>query len=142
MAVSPGSALPGEILTYTIVVVNAPAPSATAHAMEGVMITDLLPDALLPVKATSTVGAVELWGNLLTVGVGDVSLGQTVTVTLVARVRESASPGAVIVNRASLIYHDHVASQTQPVGVTVGAQGQAAGEPPVLLPVTGGEFPE
>jgi uncharacterized repeat protein (TIGR01451 family) len=142
LAVSPDGVSPGETLTYTIAVVNTPIPSVTdPHAMEGVMITDLLPDSLLPVRATSTAGAVELWGNLLTVGVGDMSLGQAVTVTLVARVRESASPGTAIVNRASLIYHDHVASQTQPVGVTVGGQGQAAGGPPVMLPVTGGEFP-
>ena len=106
------------------------------------MITDLLPASLLPVKATSTAGAVELWGNLLTVGVGTMSQGQAVTVTLVAKVREDSSPGAAVVNRASLIYHDHVASQTQPVGVTVGGQGQAAGDPPALLPATGGEFPE
>jgi hypothetical protein len=69
------------------------------------------------------------------------SLGQAVTVTLVARVRESISPGTAIVNRASLIYHDHVASQTQLVAVTVGGQGQAASGPPAMLPVTGGEFP-
>jgi uncharacterized repeat protein (TIGR01451 family) len=142
MVVSPGGVSPGETLTYTIAVVNTPVPSVTApHAMEGVMITDLLPDSLLPVRATSTAGAVELWGNLLTAGVGDMSLGQAVTVTLVARVREGSLPGTAIINRASLIYHDHVASQTQPVGVTVGGQGQAAGAPPTTLPVTGGEFP-
>jgi uncharacterized repeat protein (TIGR01451 family) len=142
LAVSPGGVLPGETLTYTIAVVNTPAPSVTdPHAMEGVMITDLLPDSLLPVRATSTVGAVELWGNLLTAGVGDMSPGQAVTVTLVARVRESTLPGTAIVNRASLIYHDHVASQTQPVGVTVGGQGRVTSEQPAMLPVTGGAFP-
>ena len=142
LAVSPGGASPGETLTYTIVVANTPGPSAAPHAMEGVMITDLLPESLLPVRATSTAGAVELWGNLLTAGVGDMSLGQVVTVTLVARVREGISQGTTIVNRASLIYHDHVASQTQLVSVMVGGQGQAAGDPPAILPVTGGEFPE
>jgi uncharacterized repeat protein (TIGR01451 family) len=141
LAVSPGGALPGETLTYTIGVANIPRSSAADHSLEGVMITDLLPASLLPVKATSTAGAVELWGNLLTVGVGAMSQGQAVTVTLVAKVREDSSPGTVIVNRASLIYRDHVASQTQPVGVAVGGQGQAASEPPALLPVTGGEFP-
>ncbi len=141
LAVSPGGASPGETLTYTIGVANIPRSPAADHAMEGVMITDLLPDSLLPVKATSTAGAVELWGNLLTVGVGAMRPGQAVTVTLVARVREGSSPGTAIVNRASLIYHDHVTSQTQPVGVTVGGQGRAASEPPAILPVTGGEFP-
>ena len=141
LAVSPGGASPGETLTYTIGVANIPRSSAADHTMEGVMITDLLPDSLLPVKATSTAGAVELWGNLLTAGVGALSPGQAVTVTLVARVREGSSPGTAIVNRASLIYRDHVAIQTQPVGVTVSGQGQAASEPPAILPVTGGEFP-
>ncbi len=142
LAVGPAGASPGETLTYTIGVANIPRTPAADHAMEEVMITDLLPDSLLPVQATSTAGAVELWGNLMTVGVGTMSQGQAVTVTLVARVRAGISPGTSIVNRASLIYHDHVASQTQPVAVTVGGQTQAASGPPTLLPVTGGEFPE
>jgi uncharacterized repeat protein (TIGR01451 family) len=142
LAVSPGDASPGETLTYTISVAHIPQSPAADHPMEGVMVTDLLPDSLLPVEATSTAGTVELWGNLLTAGVGTMSPGQAVTVTLVARVRESSLPGTAIVNRASLIYHDHVASQTQPVAVTVGGQGQAASPPPAILPVTGGEFPD
>jgi hypothetical protein len=109
--------------------------------MAAVMITDLLPESLLPVSATSTQGGVELWGNLLTAGVGDLSPGQAVTVTLVAKVREGSSPGTKIVNRASLIYHDHVASQVQLVSVIAGGQGQAASQPPAMLPVTGGEYP-
>jgi uncharacterized repeat protein (TIGR01451 family) len=141
MTVSPGSASPGETLTYIISVANTPAPPAAPHTMAGVMITDLLPESLQPVKATSTAGAVELWGNLLTAGVGDMSPGQAVTVTLVARVREDGVPGTTIVNRASLIYHDHVASQTQLVSVVVGGQGPVASGPPTILPVTGGEFP-
>jgi uncharacterized repeat protein (TIGR01451 family) len=141
MAVSPGSISPGDTLTYTIGVVNTPAPPAAPHTMAAVMITDLLPESLLPVSATSTQGGVELWGNLLTAGVGDLSPGQAVTVTLVAKVREGSSPGTKIVNRASLIYHDHVASQVQLVSVIAGGQGQAASQPPAMLPVTGGEYP-
>lgn len=98
----------GAIVTYTIQATNTLSDRST---MGGVMITDLLPDALIPVSATSTLGPVELWGNLLTADIGNLSPGQQVTVTITARVRDNI-PQAEIANRASLLYSGHVAVQT------------------------------
>jgi hypothetical protein len=88
--------------------------------MGEVMITDLLPDTLIPVAASSSGGAVEWWGNLLTVEVGQLPSGQTTTITITAKIRDGATPAAVIVNRASLLYTGHVAVQTPNVPLTVG----------------------
>jgi uncharacterized repeat protein (TIGR01451 family) len=145
MDVSPGQAWPAAELSYTIRVANT-----SAQKMEGVMITDLLPPSLRPLSATSSQGATELWGNLLTADVGELAPGQAATVTLNAALREEVAPGAAIGNRASLIYRDHVAVQTDLVSIQVGQGEPAAGaltqpagsavtEPPASLPVTGGE---
>jgi uncharacterized repeat protein (TIGR01451 family) len=136
MDVSPGEVWPGASLTYTIQVAN------TSGKMEGVMITDMLPPSLTPLSATSSQGATELWGNLLTADVGELAPGQSVTIAVNAAVRDGVSPGAVIGNRASLIYRDHVTVQTDLVSVQVGSGAPAASaatEPPTSLPVTGGQ---
>jgi len=137
MEVSPGQVGPAAELSYTIRVANT-----SSQKMDGVMITDLLPPSLTPLSATSSQGATELWGNLLTADVGELAPGQAATVTLNASVREGVAPGAAISNRASLITRDHVAVQTDLVSVQVG-QGEPAAssvtEPPTSLPVTGGE---
>jgi uncharacterized repeat protein (TIGR01451 family) len=120
MTVSSGGAAPGETLTYTIRVTNTSGLAATGYNMYGVMVTDLLPKSLTPVGVTSTVGTTEVWGNLLTTDVGELVPGQAVTITVITSVREDTLPGAIIANRASLIYKDHIAVQTMPIIVQVG----------------------
>jgi len=120
MSVSPTHVLPGETLTYTIRVTNTQRVAYPGRKMNGVMITDLLPESLKLIEITSTRGTTELWGNLLTVDIGELATGQTVTVIAVTKVREDILlPSPVITNQASLIYGDHVVVQTCPVIVKV-----------------------
>jgi uncharacterized repeat protein (TIGR01451 family) len=145
MAVNSVSVLPGETLTYTVRVTNTlRLPDAGSH-MGDVIITDLLPESLSLVAMTSTVGAVELWGRLLTADIGDLAPGQTVTITATTTLQKNTSPGVVIINRASLIYGGHVAVQTLPVTVEVKAAQSPANTQeigfPTILPVTGAEHP-
>lgn len=109
---------PGEILTYTIALTNT-LGSTPDRALGDLMITDLLPEPVLPVAITSTTGSVEMWGNLLTADVGLLFPDQVVVVTITGRVRESGVLPAVITNQASVIAHGHVAVQTAPVSITV-----------------------
>jgi len=114
MRAYPAQARPGATVTYTIELINT---LANRQPMGQVMLTDLLPLALTPLTTTATVGAIEWWGNLLTVELGELPPGQSATVTVVAGVAGDAPP--VITNRASAVYTGHVVAQTAPVEVTV-----------------------
>lgn len=121
LAVNPTQAQPGEIITYTIRVTNTLGLAAgSPPAMGEVMITDLLPETLTPVSATSTVGQVELWGNLLTVDIGTLFPGQPVAIIVTAKVHDDAAPAGIISNRATLLHTGHVAAQTPSVDVAIG----------------------
>lgn len=117
MTVSDISVPPGGTLTYTIQVTNTLGLPSAGRKMEDVMVTDLLPEYLTPVELTSTMGTLELWGNLLTVDIGELASGQVVTITVKATVGEDVLPTSVITNRASLIYGGSVAVQTVPITV-------------------------
>ena len=120
MTVSPKLAQPGETVTYTIRVTNTlRLPDGNRQAMGAVMVTDLLPEILTPIAATSTAGVMEGWGNLFTFDVGELLPDQTVTILLTAKVRDGAPSAAVITHRASLLYTGHVAVQTPAVNVVV-----------------------
>lgn len=121
LTVNPTQAQPGEIITYTIRVTNT-LGSAAGHppAMGDVMITDLLPEPLTPVSATSTIGQVELWGNLLTADIGPLFPGQSADIIVTAKVRDDAAPAGSISNWASLLHTGHVAVQTATTDVSVG----------------------
>jgi uncharacterized repeat protein (TIGR01451 family) len=114
-------ALPGETVTYIIQVTNTlRLPDGGPQAMGAVMVTDLLPETLTPVTATTTLGAVEWWGNLLTVDVGDLPPAQAVTIAVTTKVRNDLPPATAITNRASLLHTGHVAVQTPNIKVMVG----------------------
>lgn len=118
MTVNSNLAQPGETVTYTIRVTNTLGSLASGQQMMGgVMVTDLLPQALIPVAATSTAGIVEWWGNLLTVDIGELSPGQAATIVVTARVRDDVTPTLEITNRASLLYLGHVAVQTPSIKI-------------------------
>jgi uncharacterized repeat protein (TIGR01451 family) len=112
---------PGERVSYTIRVTNAlSAVSGARPAMGEVMVTDLLPESLTPITATTTQGLVEWWGQLLTVDVGTLAPGKGVTIVVTAQAQAGAPAASIIDNRASLLHHDHVAVQTPLVSIEVG----------------------
>jgi uncharacterized repeat protein (TIGR01451 family) len=143
MLVDPAYVRPGETVTYQISVVNTSETPGAGHTMAGVLITDLLPPSLTPVGAAVSLGATEWWGNLLTADIGELAPGQAVTITVTARARPDLPLGALLNNRATLIYRDHVAVQTELVSVQVATPPaqEGAEPPPAYLPVTGGERP-
>ncbi len=146
MAAGQDTALPGETVTFTIWLTNPAEPSSFGGQMENVFITDLLDDALVPEAATTSVGTVEIWDNLVTANLGTLSPGQTAIVEITAWVREDAVPPP-ITTKASVIYRDHVVVQTQPVTVEVHSTESQAVEvvapqtdAPKYLPETGGNL--
>jgi uncharacterized repeat protein (TIGR01451 family) len=109
MTASPNLVQPGETVTYTIRVTNT---LSAQLPMGEVMVTDLLPEVLTPVSASSTSGPVEWWGNLLTADIGTLPPGQTVTIVVTAKVRADGPPVPEITNQASLLHTGHVAVQS------------------------------
>lgn len=115
---------PGGVVSYTLQVTNTlKAVSGSPPAMGEVLVTDLLPESLTPLSATSTQGAVEWWGQLLTVDVGTLPPGQGVTIIITAQIGADTPAASIIANRASLLHHEHVAVQTPVVEVEVSSGG-------------------
>ncbi len=148
------SVLPDETLIYTIQATNTFGTPASGQKMWGVMVTDLLPEGLIPVAVTSTLGDVELWGNLVTADIGQLESGQTATIIVTTIVREDVLPASLITNRVSLIHQGHVAVQSAPMTVEVKATeshlpisstenetSKDLSEPPTVLPETGAARP-
>ncbi len=116
MTVFPTSGRPGDILTYTIRLTNTLAtPQTGPLTMHDVLITDLLPNGLTPLNVNTSVGDTEIWGNLVTVNLGELSPGQTAVISLTAIIQEQTITDSVIINQASLIYPGHITAQTPPV---------------------------
>jgi uncharacterized repeat protein (TIGR01451 family)/LPXTG-motif cell wall-anchored protein len=86
-SVSPGSARVGDSVEYTISVTNLGGAVAT-----GVVVDDTLPAFLRPTGATSTRGEVSLSGQSVRVTIGDLSPGETVTISVQATVVAPATP--------------------------------------------------
>lgn len=116
MTVSTNLVQPGETVTYTIRVTNT---LSARLPMGEVMVTDLLPEALTPVTASSTIGPVEWWGNLLTADIGTLLPGQTVTIVVTGKARADSPSVPEISNRASLLHTGHVAVQSPTITVSV-----------------------
>jgi uncharacterized repeat protein (TIGR01451 family) len=88
----------GAAVTYTLVLRTI--GSGTVHA---VVLTDTLDAMQQATAATTTQGACTLasgWGGGIVCPVGDMAVGATVTVTLVAQVAPTATLGAQAVNQA------------------------------------------
>lgn len=85
----------GGQLTYTLVVTNS-GPSAST----GVVLTDTLPSALTYVSGTSTIGTVSNSGQTVTVNVGNLTPGQSATVTLATQIDSQFS--GTITNQAEV----------------------------------------
>lgn len=116
VSVSPNSVRPGETVTYTIRVTNT---LSARIPMGEVMVTDLLPEALTPVTASSTLGVVEWWGNLLTADIGTLPPGQTVTIVVTGRLRAGSPPVSEISSRVSLLHAGHVTAQSPTITISV-----------------------
>ncbi|MDT0187071.1 hypothetical protein Q9S36_43490 [Microbacterium sp. ARD31] len=101
---SPAAPVPGTDVTYTLVATNKGASRAGT-----VRISDTLPSALVVTSATTDQGSCTVTGSQVVCSAGALDPGQSVQVTLVARVPSSAG-GASLVNTASV-----ASSTTDPV---------------------------
>ena len=121
-----GNVEPGDTLTYTITVHNG--GPVTAY---DVTITDTLPSSLNPVSWTSVGLPLSLEpGTTYVWHAPELAAGQTVTLTVVARVDPNTQPGTPVVNRvvadsgsADANSTNNTASVVNDVGSTYGIEG-------------------
>jgi uncharacterized repeat protein (TIGR01451 family) len=89
----------GQVITYTVVVVNVGADDAT-----GTVLTDTLDPFQRPITATSSVGACSIgstgWGGVATCPLGTIAHDTAVVVTVTAQISPSVGVGQVMVNQA------------------------------------------
>ena len=90
--------LPGESLTYTIVVTNS-----TGDTVRNVVVTDNLPAEVVFVSCVSTAGGVcSGSGNNRTITVPSLAQGATATITIATTVAAGVGPGQVWTNTANV----------------------------------------
>ncbi|MFB0535871.1 MAG: hypothetical protein ACETWR_12920 [Anaerolineae bacterium] len=136
MSVEPESAVQGDAVLYTIQATNS-----LPHGISQVLVTDCLPEGLVPVEATVSHSTVEIWNNLIIADIGEMAAGDTAVVTIEARVADNVPPGMVIQNRASFIYAESVAVQAV-ASLTIGGVGPTgtpAAETPAMAVVAAAE---
>ncbi len=97
--VDPSLALPGENVTFSIVVTN----NGTAAA-NSVVVTDPLPANLVVVSANTPQGTYVVSGNTVTFTIGTVTVGQHLTLIIVAKLDPRVAPPTTILNMAYLDY--------------------------------------
>ncbi len=95
--VNPALALPGETVVYTLTVTN---PSS-APAI-GVIVSDPVPAVLQIISASTTQGTFTISGQTVIFDVGVVNPGQTVTLTITARLRDDAPAPTDVTNTGEL----------------------------------------
>ena len=90
--------LPGEALTYTIVVSNA-----TGDTVRNVVVTDNLPAEVVFASCVSTAGGVcSGSGNNRTITIPSLAQGATATITIATTVAPGVTPGLVWTNTANV----------------------------------------
>lgn len=126
-SVSPSTARVGDSVTYTIIVTNLGGSTAT-----GVTVEDTLPAILSPSGVTTSRGEASLSGQTVRVTIGDLAPGETVTITVQAKVVAQPAPP----NNRNLA----TVSSTSPDGNPDNNQASVPLDPaviPAVLPTTG-----
>jgi uncharacterized repeat protein (TIGR01451 family) len=95
--VDPALALPGELVVYTLTVTNPSNAPATA-----VVVSDTVPSVLQIIGATTTQGTFTISGQVVIFNIGTVNPGQTVTLTVTARLRDDAPAPSDVTNTGEL----------------------------------------
>jgi uncharacterized repeat protein (TIGR01451 family) len=121
---NPPFALPGDEVIWTITVVN-PDPVAVTN----VQVIDNLPAELQIISVRATAGEVFFYGQTVEFNIAVLNGGQTVTITVVTRVRDSAVPPYILRNLAVMTCDQGCDSSAQST-VTSAAALPATGESP------------
>ena len=130
-AVNPPFALPGELATWTITISN---PSSLAIA--NVSLTDSVPDVVQIESVNATAGNISFNGQVVSFNIASLAPGQTITITIVTRVRANASLPFVAINTAQLTSSS--GSATASATLTGVSELPATGEPLNLITRWGG----
>ena len=102
-----GSRFAGESLTYTITVIS-PTGTLTGGSLRDVIVTDQLPANLEvngSIKVSDQNARVEQQGNQITVRVGTLPAGQTLTIMIPVKIKGDVAAQTRIVNQAQLRYN-------------------------------------
>src|SRR5207248_52460 len=89
------SALPGQIITYTLRFTNLPTAISIAT---GVQVSDILPGAVTFVAGSATGYTNIVVGNTITWDIGDMAIGAIGTVTYQVKVNTNAVAGSTFAN--------------------------------------------
>jgi uncharacterized repeat protein (TIGR01451 family) len=127
--VSPPSARVGELITITVLVKNT-----FPHAISGAMVTNWLPNGLIPVSVTSSTGNPYFSENMAIVEVGRLDAFAGALVEIVAEVTNSQAVALAKRSRVSFFFQENAAAQAQ-------AAGNSSSVAPTVLPVTGVGLP-
>jgi uncharacterized repeat protein (TIGR01451 family) len=84
--VDPPFAQIGDVVTWTIVVTNT-----CSTTRDNVVVTDDIPDGLEIISVDSSQGTVAVSGQDITVDIGSLGPGASVTITIVTRITDSAN---------------------------------------------------
>ncbi|MBX3064288.1 MAG: DUF11 domain-containing protein [Anaerolineae bacterium] len=121
----PRFALPGEIVTWQITVSNPNQVNVT-----NVVVVDPMPDPFIVQSATTTQGTFSINGQTVTFNIGTIAPGQTVSMTIVTRVRDDIVPPVDGINTVTVTW-DGGGAGTATASAQVGVRDRLS------LPATG-----
>jgi hypothetical protein len=125
--VAPASVGANEQMTITVLVKNT-----LPHTISGAMVTNWLPNRLVPVTIRSSTGNPYFSGNLAIVELGTLDVNSGALVEIVAQVSGGRTAATALQGKVSFFYREDVAAQ---------ALAGANGALPTVLPVTGVGLP-
>ncbi len=120
----PPVAAPGEIVTYTLRVINP-----TDEDVTDVLVQDMMPDALEILSAESTSGTVTIDGQSVTFTQARLNAGERITITLDTRVLETEVFDSII-NRACLTSSGNASPSCAQMSFLRAAELPSTGETP------------
>lgn len=119
----------GQYMTITVLVKNT-----FPQAISGAMVTNWLPDRLIPVSIHSSTGNPYFSDRLAIVELGHLDAGSGALVEIVAQLASGQAAATTLQGKVSFFYRDDAAAQAQALGSSNGAA-------PSVLPVTGMGIP-
>jgi uncharacterized repeat protein (TIGR01451 family) len=126
---SPDYVRAGEVMTVTVSVKNT-----LPYAISDAVITNLLPNSVVPLNIHSSTGNPYFSGNLAVAELGTLDSGGGALVEIVVQPAAGGAVTSVLQGRPSLFFRENAAGQAQ-------AQGHLIGAAPTVLPATGVGLP-
>ncbi len=119
----------GETMTITVLVKNT-----LPHAISGAVVTNWLPETVVPINIHSSTGNPYFSENLAIAELGTLDAGSGALVEIVAQAAGGHTATSALQGKVSFFYRESAASQAL-------AHGHLNGAAPAVLPVTGVGLP-